>query len=169
MSYSAWIRATREVVALCAHELHRSSVLLKTDLAENLPTVSGDRVQLQQVILNLLLNAMDAMREVEDRPRHIVVRTQQDEGGGIRVAIQGAGTGIDAQEAGRLFEALHTTKDGGMGIGLSVSRSIVENHDGRVWAENNDGPRATFAFSIPIRPDDGRERPARPGLMSATT
>jgi signal transduction histidine kinase len=150
--------ATREVLALVASELQRSRVLLKAELAEDLPAVVGDRVQLQQVILNLLLNAIDALSKVEDRPKQIVVRTERAEDGDVRVAVRDAGVGFDAQEAKRLFEAFHTTKEGGMGIGLSISRSIVENHNGRLWADKNEGPGATFAFSIPASSGNGLRR-----------
>jgi C4-dicarboxylate-specific signal transduction histidine kinase len=150
--------ATREVLALVASELQRSRVLLKAERAEDLPAVVGDRVQLQQVILNLLLNAIDALSKVEDRPKQIVVRTERAEDGDVRVAVRDAGVGFDAQEAKRLFEAFHTTKEGGMGIGLSISRSIVENHNGRLWADKNEGPGATFAFSIPASSGNGLRR-----------
>src|ERR1044071_4491355 len=141
--------ATREVMALSLSELQRGRVILRTELAEDLPPVTGDRVQLQQVILNLLLNAADAMGGVEDRPRELVIRTGPDEGDCVRLSVRDAGVGFDPQDAGRLFEAFYTTKSGGMGIGLSVSRSIIESHHGRLWAAPNDGPGATFSFSIP--------------------
>jgi PAS domain S-box-containing protein len=147
--------ATREVIALSASELQRSRVQLKAELAEGLPAVFGDRVQLQQVILNLLLNAVDATSQIDDRPRLVMVRTALNEEGNLHVTVQDAGVGFDAGEAERLFEAFHTTKKDGMGIGLSVSRSIVESHGGRLWAERNEGPGATFAFSIPVRSDNG--------------
>jgi Signal transduction histidine kinase regulating C4-dicarboxylate transport system len=119
-------------------------------LADDLPPVPGDRIQLQQVILNLLLNALDAMSEVNDRPRQLVIRTEREDGKWARVTVQDTGVGIAPQGAARLFETFYTTKSGGMGIGLSVSRSIIESHQGRLWAEPNDGPGATFAFSIPL-------------------
>src|SRR5256886_14260177 len=112
----------------------------------------GDRVQLQQVILNLLLNASDAMSSIDDRPRHLVIRSEQDEGDRVRLTVQDVGVGFEPQDVGRLFEAFYTTKSGGMGIGLSVSRSIIESHHGRLWAAPNDGPGATFSFSIPCGP-----------------
>src|SRR2546430_14274608 len=112
----------------------------------------GDRVQLQQVILNLLLNASDAMSSIDDRPRHLVIRSEQDEGDRVRLTVQDVGVGFEPQDVGRLFEAFYTTKSGGMGIGLSVSRSIIESHHGRLWAAPNDGPGATFSFSIPRAP-----------------
>ena len=115
--------------------------------------VTGDRIQLQQVILNLLRNALDAMVEVQDRPRQLVIRTEREGRDRVRVSVRDAGVGIDAQSANKLFDAFYTTKADGMGIGLSVSRSIIESHHGRLWATPNDGPGATFAFSIPCERD----------------
>jgi signal transduction histidine kinase len=106
------------------------------------------------VILNLLQNASDAMSSVNDRPRRLLIGTEQDDGDHVRVTVQDAGVGFPAQDAGRLFDAFYTTKDNGMGIGLSVSRSIVEKHHGRLWAVPNDGPGATVSFSIPCRSPD---------------
>ena len=111
--------------------------------------VTGDRVQLQQVILNLVRNASDAMMDVDDRPRQLLVRTERENGDRVRVMVRDSGIGVDRQSMDKLFDAFYTTKSGGMGIGLSVSRSIVERHHGRLWAEPNDGPGATFSFSIP--------------------
>jgi signal transduction histidine kinase len=141
--------ATREVIALSSRELQRSRLTLRAELADDLPPVTGDRVQLQQVILNLLLNASDAMSGVDDRPRELVIRTEIDESNRVRLTVQDAGVGFEPQAVGRLFEAFYTTKSGGMGIGLSISRSIIESHHGRLWARPNDGPGATFSFSIP--------------------
>jgi signal transduction histidine kinase len=141
--------ATREVIALSLSELQRGRVILRPELADDLPPVTGDRVQLQQVILNLVLNASDAMSGVEDRPRQLVIRTERDEGDRVRLNVEDAGVGFEPQGADKLFEAFYTTKSGGMGIGLSVSRSIIESHHGRLWATPNDGPGATFSFSIP--------------------
>jgi PAS domain S-box-containing protein len=145
--------ATREVIALSLGELQRSRVILRPELADDLPTVAGDRVQLQQVILNLLLNAADAMHGVDDRPRQVVIRTARDDDDRVRVTVQDAGVGVEPQGVEKLFDAFYTTKTGGMGIGLAVSRSIIESHHGRLWAAPNDGPGATFAFSIPRRSD----------------
>jgi PAS domain S-box-containing protein len=143
--------AAREVIALSSSELQRNRVILRPEFADDLPPVTGDRVQLQQVILNLFRNASDAMSGVTDRPRRLVIRTERDEGDGVRLTVQDAGMGFGPQGADRLFEAFYSTKSGGMGIGLSVSRSIIENHHGRLWAAPNSGPGATFAFSIPCR------------------
>jgi len=142
--------ATREVLALVFSDLLRNRVFLRTELDDDNPLlVTGDRVQLQQVILNLVRNAVDAMRDVNDRPRHLLVRAESDADGRAHLVVKDAGVGLDTQAMERLFDPFYTTKDEGMGIGLSVSRSIIENHGGKLWAEANDGPGATFSFSIP--------------------
>ena len=141
--------ATREVIALSLSELQRNRVILRPELAEDLPLVTGDRVQLQQVILNLIRNGSDAMSNVDDRPRQLLIRTERDEGDHVSLTVQDAGTGFDPQAVDRLFERFYTTKNDGMGIGLSVSRSIIESHHGRLWATLNNGPGAAFSFSIP--------------------
>ena len=143
--------ATHEVVVLLRSELERSRVILRVELDDEIPPVTGDRVQLQQVILNLILNASEAMSSVEDRPRNLVLRTERDENDLVRLSVQDAGVGFKPQDEVRLFDAFYTAKNGGMGIGLSVSRSIIESHHGRLWAALNDGPGATFSFSIPRR------------------
>jgi len=144
--------ATREVFALSLSDLQRSRVMLRSELAEGLPPVLGDRVQLQQVILNLLRNASDAMAGVDDGPRELLIRTGPEGDDRVRLSVQDTGIGVNPKDLERLFEAFYTTKSGGMGIGLSISRSIIERHHGRLWAEPNDGPGATFAFSIPVVP-----------------
>ena len=141
--------ATREVIALSLSELERNRVITRTELAEQLPLITGDRVQLQQVILNLLRNGSDAMSIVDDRPRELLFRTEVEEGNCVRLSVRDAGVGFEPQALERLFQSFHTTKPDGMGIGLSVSRSIIENHHGRLWAEPNQGPGVTFSFSIP--------------------
>jgi C4-dicarboxylate-specific signal transduction histidine kinase len=123
--------------------------MLRPELTANLPLVTGDRMQLQQVILNLLRNGSDAMSTVDDRPRQLVIRTERDEGDRVRLTVQDAGAGFDPQAVDRLFDAFYTSKGDGMGIGLSVSHSIIESHYGRLWAKLNDGPGAAFSFSIP--------------------
>ena len=145
--------AAREVIALSASELQRSRVILRSELAEDVPPVIGDRVQLQQVMLNLLLNASDAMSSVDDRSRQVVIRTDLDKDDRVRLAVQDAGVGFDPQDVNKLFEAFYTTKSDGMGIGLSISRSIIESHHGHLFATPNDGPGATFSFSIPRVPE----------------
>jgi PAS domain S-box-containing protein len=143
--------AAREVITLCVDDLQRSRVILRQELANDLTTIPGDRVQLQQVILNLLRNASDAMSRVEDRPRELVIRTEKDESDCVRLTVQDAGVGITPQNMERLFDAFYTTKSDGMGMGLSVSRSIIERHNGCLCATANDGPGATFSFSIPCK------------------
>ena len=147
---------TREVTSLSLSELQSRRVILRHEFADDLPSVIGDRVQLQQVILNLLRNAADAMSGIEDRPRELLIKTQCDDGDRVRLSVKDAGVGFTPQAVDKLFEAFFTTKSDGMGIGLSISRSIIEAHRGRLWATVNDGPGATFAFSIPCR----RENPA---------
>ncbi len=145
--------AVLDVTALSLMELEKNRVMLRPELADDLPLVTGDRVQLQQVILNLLRNGSDAMSTVEDRPRQLVIRTERDDGDRVRLTVQDAGIGFDPQAADRLFDPFYTTKGDGMGIGLSVSRSIIERHHGRLWATLNDGPGAAFSFSIPRTPE----------------
>jgi C4-dicarboxylate-specific signal transduction histidine kinase len=140
---------TREVIALSSSDLQRNGVALRTELADDIPTITGDRIQLQQVILNLLRNAADALADVHERPRQMRIRTERHEGESVRVSVRDVGVGLDPQSMHKVLDAFYTTKSDGMGIGLSVSRSIVERHNGRLWAEPNDGPGATFSFSIP--------------------
>ena len=139
---------TREVIALSLSELQRNRVTVRSELCDDL-SIIGDRVQLQQVVLNLLRNAMDAMVDVHDRQRQLLVRTEKDGTDRVRVAVRDSGVGIGAQAMDMLFDAFYTTKNDGMGIGLSISRSIVERHRGRLWAEPNEGPGATFRLMIP--------------------
>jgi signal transduction histidine kinase len=140
--------AIEEVVILTQGEARRNKVALRTELVAHLPAVMADRVQIQQVVMNLILNGIEAMRTVEGRRRELVVRTQRGEGDQVRVAVQDSGVGLDPLNAERIFDAFHTTKPGGMGMGLSISRSIVESHGGRLWATANDGPGATFQFTL---------------------
>jgi PAS domain S-box-containing protein len=140
--------AAREVISLLSGELERNEIILIHDFSDRLPAVNGDRVQLQQVILNLIRNASDAMNGIEDRPRRIVLRTELEDGH-VRLLVQDSGVGFTPEDAERMFESFYTTKPDGMGVGLSVSRSIIEANRGRLWATANDGPGATFAFSIP--------------------
>jgi PAS domain S-box-containing protein len=142
--------AAREVIALTSNDLQRNRVVLHSELADGLPVVTGDRIQLQQVILNLLRNASDAMADVQDRPRQLLIRTEREDDSRVRLMVRDAGVGFPLKSLDSLFDAFYTTKSGGMGIGLFVSRSIIERHNGRLWAApNDDGPGATFSFSIP--------------------
>jgi C4-dicarboxylate-specific signal transduction histidine kinase len=147
--------AALEVVALSLNDLQRNRVVLESELADDLPVVAGDRVQLQQVILNLLRNAVDAMVDVDDRPRRLLIRTERQDTDGVRLTVMDAGIGLDRQTMDKLFDAFYTTKRDGMGIGLSISRSIIERHQGRLWVEPNEGPGTTFAFSIPCLVENG--------------
>lgn len=141
--------AVREVIALCRGELQRNRVILRSEFAADVPAVSGDRVQLQQVIMNLLRNGSEAMHTIDDRPRELLISTGREVPDSVRISVKDAGVGFESHALDRLFEAFYTTKADGMGIGLSISRSIIEGHHGRLWAILNDGPGATFCFSIP--------------------
>jgi signal transduction histidine kinase len=145
--------ATREVIGLSLGEIQNARVIVRTELADDLPFVTADRVQLQQVVLNLLRNALDAMNTVNDRPRELLIRTERQEGGHVRLSVKDAGVGFDPRTVEKLFEPFYSTKNDGMGVGLSVSRSIIENHQGRLWAVPNEGQGATFLFSVPCRTD----------------
>jgi signal transduction histidine kinase len=137
-----------EVVLLTQAEARRNKVKLGRELATNLPSVMADRVLIQQVLVNLILNGIQAMSAVEDRGRILVVRTQCGEGDKVRVGVQDCGIGIDPGRIEQVFAAFHTTKPGGMGMGLSISRSIIESHGGRLWATPNNGPGVTFQFTL---------------------
>jgi C4-dicarboxylate-specific signal transduction histidine kinase len=141
--------AAREVIALLWSDLQRGRVVLRTAFAEDLPLASGDRVQLQQVIMNLLRNAADAMSGIDDHQRRLLISTELDGNDLVRLSVQDSGVGLGTQDVERLFQSFYTTKGDGMGIGLSVSRSIIDGHNGRLWATSNVGPGATFSFSIP--------------------
>ena len=141
--------AAREVIALSSAELRQSGTILQTEFAERLPTIRGDRVQLQQVILNLLLNAVDAMAGIDDRPKTLRVQTEIQDSTSVKLLVRDSGVGVDPLSLEKLFEAFHTTKAHGLGVGLAISRSIIESHRGKLWAIPNDGPGATFGFSIP--------------------
>ena len=141
-------QAIREVVALAEGEVRRNGVALRTELTGDLPPILGDRVELEQVVLNLIMNAIEAMSAIGDRPRELVIRTQSGEIDQVRVAVQDSGIGLDPQSMGRIFDAFYTTKPQGMGMGLAISRSIVENHGGRLWVGPNEGRGATFQFTL---------------------
>ncbi|MGE5324015.1 MAG: ATP-binding protein [Actinomycetota bacterium] len=139
----------REVIGLSLSGLQRNGVIVRTELADNLPRVTADRIQLQQVVLNLLRNAADAMSTIEDRPRELLIKTEPEGSNVVRLSVKDSGVGFTPQAAEKIFEGFYTTKTDGMGIGLSVSRSIIEAHHGRLWAIPNDGPGSTFWFAIP--------------------
>jgi signal transduction histidine kinase len=139
----------REVLTLARHEIQRREVSLRTELAEDLPVITGDPVQLQQVVLNLVLNAIEAASAKSEGPREVLLTSRHPEENGIVVAIHDSGLGIDPKDIDQLFKPFFTTKATGMGMGLSISRSMIESHGGRLWAEPRSGPGATFEFSLP--------------------
>lgn len=140
----------KEVIALMQRELESHQVSLRTEIAQALPMVLADRVQLQQVIINLVINGMEAMQSVTDRPRELVIRSRQDEIQQVRVSVTDCGVGISTENADRLFKAFFTTKSTGMGMGLSICQSIMEAHGGRLWATPNIPHGATFQFILPV-------------------
>ena len=144
----------RDVIALVQRELSSHGVSLRTELAANLPTILGDRVQLQQVIINLVMNGIEAMQPITDRERELVIRSGQDETHRVLLSVTDCGVGISAENANRLFSAFFTTKSSGMGMGLSICRSIIEAHGGRLSASGNEGPGATFQFVLPVHQED---------------
>jgi signal transduction histidine kinase len=136
------------MLVLLGDEADRHSVALRTELADGLPAIRGDRVQLQQVLMNLMLNAMEAMKAAGGE---LTIATGLD-GGHVLVSVHDTGVGLPGDTAEGIFEAFYTTKAEGTGMGLSISRSIVESHGGRLWAADNDGPGATFRFTLPAAP-----------------
>jgi C4-dicarboxylate-specific signal transduction histidine kinase len=137
-----------DTIPLVRRELFNNRVVLRLSLAQGLPVVMGDKVQLQQVVLNLTVNAIQAMSQIGTRPRTLSVRSEPYGETGVCVTVSDSGDGIDPENTDRLFNAFFTTKDGGMGMGLSICRSIVEDHGGRIWGANNDAPGATFGFIL---------------------
>ena len=140
----------QEVIGLIQSEIQKNGVALRMELAADLPRVLGDRVQLQQVILNLVMNGIEAMSAVTDRSRDLLIRSCQYESDKALVAVQDAGTGLETESRDHLFTAFFTTKPKGMGMGLAISRSIIEAHGGKLWASPNDGPGATFQFTLHV-------------------
>ena len=128
----------------------KNGVSVQTQLAEGLPLIQGDRVQLQQVILNLIINAVEAMSGVSEGSRELLIGTGRDASSGVLVAVQDSGPGLNPESFDRLFDAFYTTKPGGMGMGLSICRSIVEAHGGRIWASRTAGPGTTFQCILPV-------------------
>jgi signal transduction histidine kinase len=144
-----------ETIALTRSELRRHCILLQTELTDGLPRIWGDRVQLQQVILNLIMNAIEAMSEVSEGSRELLIGTS--EGGtpkGVIVAVRDSGPGLKPESLDQLFEPVYTTKPAGMGMGLSICRSITEAHGGRLWATANAARGAVFQFTLPLHQDD---------------
>jgi C4-dicarboxylate-specific signal transduction histidine kinase len=141
--------AIDEVIVLGRSAVTKNGVLVQTRLAERLSPVQGERVQLQQVILNLVLNAVEAMAAVEAGPRELLISTELTEANGVLVAVRDSGPGIDPEHVERVFEAFYTTKSSGVGMGLSICRSIIDAHGGRLWADANEPRGAVFQFTLP--------------------
>jgi PAS domain S-box-containing protein len=154
--------AIREVIELTRGETVKNDVSVRTDLADGLPLIHGDRVQLQQVLLNLIINAVEAMTDVSKGARELLIRTGEAEAGYVLVAVRDSGPGLDPKRVDRLFETFYTTKASGMGMGLAICRSIIEAHGGRLWACTNEPRGAVFQFTLPeerdevVRPEHGR-------------
>jgi len=142
-------RKILEVVALAEHELRSRDVVLRTEFDPTLPGVAGDRVQLQQVLLNLIVNAIDAMSDIVARPRELTIVSARTGAGAVLVEVRDSGPGVAPDRVERIFEPFYTTKPEGIGIGLSISRSIVEAHGGRLWAGSNEPQGAVFRLSLP--------------------
>ncbi len=140
----------RETIGLVQRELFSQQVSLRMELAPALPMIRGDRVQLQQVIINLVMNGSEAMQSIADRPRELTIRSSQDEAQQVLLSVTDCGVGISAEVADRLFEPFFTTKSSGMGMGLSICRSIVEAHEGRLWVTTNGPFGTTFQLTLPV-------------------
>ena len=141
--------AVLEVIGLTRNEMAKNGISVRTQLAESLPAIQGDRVQLQQVILNLLINAMEAMNAMSEGPRDLLISTAKTDSEGVLVAVRDSGPGLAPESVERLFEPFYTTKPGGLGMGLSICRSIIESHHGRLWATANTPHGAVFQFNLP--------------------
>jgi signal transduction histidine kinase len=143
------MRWFEEAAKLIRHEALQHSVMIRFEFASDLPPVRGDRIQLQQVVVNLAVNGMEAMTSSQDRERVLIVRTERGQSDRILVSVADAGVGIEPENINRVFVAFHTTKPGGLGMGLAICRSIIEVHGGRLWVDAN-VPRGTiFRFTVP--------------------
>jgi signal transduction histidine kinase len=139
----------REVLALVGDEAKKNGVMIRTRFAGDVLHVLSDRVQLQQVVLNLVMNGIEAMSGVEDRSRELIITTRNIDADQVQVSVADSGPGLEPKAASRIFDPFYTTKASGMGMGLSICRSILQNHGGRLWATANDGPGASFHFTLP--------------------
>jgi len=151
----------REVLPLVGDEAKKRSVIIHTCFAEMIFPVTGDRVQLQQVLLNLVMNGLEAMSTITDRPRELLITSRNADQDFAEVTIHDSGIGLDPDESARVFDAFYTTKPTGMGMGLSISRSIIHAHGGRLWATANDGPGTTFHFTVPREQEEANAERAR--------
>src|SRR5262249_17473261 len=145
--------AIREVIEITRGEAAKDGVSVQTELADGLPLIQGDRVQLQQVMLNLIINAVEAMRGTSEGPRELLISTERTDSDGVVVAVRDSGPGLAPATLERLFESFYTTKPSGLGLGLSICRSIIEAHGGRLWASANVPRGAMFQFTVPPHPD----------------
>jgi signal transduction histidine kinase len=151
----------REVLPLVGDESKKKGVTIRTCFAEEVVPVVGDRVQLQQVILNLVMNGLEAMSTIRDWPMELVITSRNADLDQVEVSIRDSGIGLDPDQSARIFDAFYTTKPTGMGMGLSICRSILHAHGGRLWATANDGPGATFHFTLPREQEEANAEPAR--------
>lgn len=156
-------QAVLEVIALTRSEAFKNGVSVRTQFAEDLPPIQADRVQLQQVVLNLIVNAIEAMAAVGEGGRELLISTGRDASDGVHVTLRDSGPGLDPKNVERLFEAFYTTKPTGMGMGLAICRSIIEAHGGRMWAGANEPRGAVFQFTLPLASEQTTSRPVRAG------
>jgi signal transduction histidine kinase len=138
------------VIELIHYETSKNSIVVKTRLADGLPRIWADRVQLPQVILNLIMNAIEAMTDVDEEARELLISTSLAESGGVLVAVRDSGSGLPSTNPERIFDAFYTTKSAGLGMGLSICRSIIEAHGGRLWSEPNEPRGAVFFMMLPL-------------------
>jgi signal transduction histidine kinase len=158
----------REVVAFATHEISREHVALTTRLAERLPIVIADRIELQQVVLNLVINSIEALRPVVGRPKELVITSARRNRGTLEVSVRDNGNGIEPQHLARMFDAFFTTRSNGMGLGLAISRRIVESYDGMLWVSRNPHRGLTMTFTLPLpRRRDSRRALQRPETARA--
>jgi signal transduction histidine kinase len=159
--------AVLEVITLTRSEVLRCRVLLQTQLATGLPSVEGDRIQLQQVVVNLILNAVEAMSSIDEGARELQIATEMGAADSVLVTVRDSGPGLAPSCVDRVFEAYYTTKPGGLGIGLAICRSIIEAHGGRTWAAQNEPRGAVFQFTLPLERDETvSAEPARRALVA---
>jgi signal transduction histidine kinase len=143
-----------EVLTLTKSDLQKRAIIVRTKLDENLPRVMANRVQLQQLLFNLVTNAIEAMESVGERDKQLLIKSAPGTDGEVSLAVEDSGTGIDPKHIERVFSSFFTTKDKGMGMGLSICRSIIESHGGRLWASRGSPRGAIFQFTLPVKAED---------------